>query len=58
MCDDALAIYRETKTRGLVAETPFVGNNMWVVEFTDPDGYAVLFESATDVPEETVLDEE
>jgi catechol 2,3-dioxygenase-like lactoylglutathione lyase family enzyme len=59
MCDDALAIYRETKARGLrVATQPFVGNNAWVLEFTDPDGYQVLFESPTDVPEETVLDEE
>jgi catechol 2,3-dioxygenase-like lactoylglutathione lyase family enzyme len=58
ICDDALAIYRQTKARGLrVTTPPFVGNNSWVVEFTDPDGYAVLFESATDVPEETVLEE-
>ena len=56
-CDDALAIYRETKGRGLsVATRPFVGNNAWVVEFKDPDGYAVLFESSTDVPEDTVLE--
>jgi hypothetical protein len=32
---------------------PFVGNHMWVVSFTDPDGYRLDFESQTDVPEET-----
>ena len=58
MCDDALAIYRETKSKGLaVTQTPFVGNHLWVVEFKDPDGYQVVFESETDVPEDTVLAE-
>ena len=28
---------------------------MWVTEMTDPDGYRLLFESPTDVPEETKL---
>jgi len=56
MCDDALAIYRETTGRGLtVAQTPFVGNGLWVVEFKDPDGYRVMFESPTDAPEESLL---
>lgn len=32
---------------------PFVGNNMWVVSVTDPDGYQLNFESQTEVPEET-----
>ena len=59
ICEDALAIYRETKAKGLIADhQPFVGNNMWVVEFTDPDGYQLCFESETDVAEETVLDED
>jgi lactoylglutathione lyase len=58
MCDDALEIYRETKARGLAAEkTPFVGNALWVVEFKDPDGYQLAFESPTDVPEDSVLSE-
>jgi lactoylglutathione lyase len=58
MCDDAIAIYRETKARGLsVAKTPFVGNGLWVVEFADPDGYRVMFESPTDAPEESELPE-
>ena len=57
-CEDALAIYRETKAKGVITDTqPFVGNNSWVVEFTDPDGYKLLFESETDVPEDTVLEE-
>jgi catechol 2,3-dioxygenase-like lactoylglutathione lyase family enzyme len=55
MCEDALAIYRDIKSRGIEAQTPFVGNAMWVVSVTDPDGYRLDFESATDVPEETVF---
>lgn len=57
ICEDALAIYRDIKTRGVEAKTPFVGNAMWVVSVTDPDGYRLDFESNTDVPEETVLSE-
>jgi len=57
ICQDALAIYREVKGRGIAAERPFVGNAMWVTSMTDPDGYKILFESCTDVPEETVFSE-
>jgi len=58
-CEDALTVYRETRAKGLLTDTrPFVGNNMWVVEFTDPDGYKLCFESETDVPEDTVLTED
>jgi len=39
------------------AARPFVGNNLWVTSFTDPDGYRLDFESPTDVPEETVYSE-
>jgi lactoylglutathione lyase len=54
MCEDALAIYHEAKSRGIAARrNPFVGNRLWVVSFSDPDGYRVDFESPTDVPEET-----
>ena len=56
-CNDALAIYRQALANGLNAQRPFVGNNMWVVILTDPDGYKLDFESPTDVPEETVYDE-
>ncbi len=52
-CRDALTIYREARARGLQPRTPFVGNAMWVVMFTDPDGYKISFESPTDAPEET-----
>jgi lactoylglutathione lyase len=54
MCEDALAIYHEAKSRGIAAQrNPFVGNRLWVVSFSDPDGYRIEFESPTDVPEET-----
>jgi lactoylglutathione lyase len=54
MCEDALAIYHETKSRGIAARrNPFVGNRLWVVSFRDPDGYRIDFESPTNVPEET-----
>ena len=55
-CADALALYREFAGRGLVPKRPFVGNNMWVVALTDPDGYRIDFESETDVAEETEYD--
>jgi catechol 2,3-dioxygenase-like lactoylglutathione lyase family enzyme len=54
-CEDALAFYREVKSRGIVTQRPFVGNAMWVVNIADPDGYSLSFESLTDVPEETEL---
>jgi lactoylglutathione lyase len=54
MCEDALAIYQQAATRGIkTTRTPFVGNGLWVVPFSDPDGYRIDFESPTDVPEET-----
>ena len=53
-CKDALAIYHESRSRGLHPNTPFVGNNMWVTILTDPDGYKLDFESPTTVPEETI----
>jgi hypothetical protein len=31
---------------------------MWVTEVSDPDGYALYFESPTDVAEETVFSED
>ena len=56
-CQDALAIYRQARLRGIQASRPFVGNGMWVTGMTDPDGYRLEFESPTDVPEETELAE-
>ncbi|HMD37782.1 MAG TPA: VOC family protein [Candidatus Acidoferrum sp.] len=53
-CEDALAIHREITARGIkVGRNPFVGNALWVVPFSDPDGYRLEFASPTDVPEET-----
>jgi lactoylglutathione lyase len=57
VCDDAIALYREVKARGVDAKRPFVGNGMWVTSMQDPDGYRLEFESVTDAPEETELDE-
>ena len=56
-CADALAIYREVTARGITAKKPFVGNGMWVIGLTDPDGYKLFFESVTNVPEETEYSE-
>ena len=56
-CKDALALYKDFKSRGIEAKRPFVGNGMWVTSVTDPDGYKLDFESFTDVPEETVFSE-
>ena len=57
ICKDALALYREFKSRGIEMPEPFVGNNMWVVSVTDPDGYQLHIESQTDIPEETKYSE-
>lgn len=58
MCEDALALYREFKARGIqTRQRPFVGNRLWVVSVADPDGYRIDFESPTDAAEETELQE-
>ena len=54
-CEDAITIYHEITARGIAAKRPFVGNGMWVVEVSDPDGYKLFFESPTDAAEETEL---
>ncbi len=57
-CEDALALYREFKSRGVeTRQRPFVGNGLWVVPLTDPDGYRIEFESPTDATEESELQE-
>jgi len=56
-CKDALALYKDFKSRGIEAKRPFVGNGMWVTSLIDPDSYRIEFESPTDVPEETVFSE-
>ena len=53
ICEDALTIYRTVTGRGIQVSKPFVGNGMWVISLSDPDGYKIEFESVTDVPEET-----
>jgi len=57
VCEDAVRFYREVTSRNIEAGRPFVGNGMWVTSLTDPDGYRLEFESYTDVPEDTVLEE-
>ena len=57
MCEDALEIYREAGARGLRGSRPVVGNGLWIVAFTDPDGYKIDFESPTKVPEDTEYSE-
>jgi uncharacterized glyoxalase superfamily protein PhnB len=57
-CNDALALYRDFKSRGIVPRNrPFVGNRLWVVPLSDPDGYRIEFSSPTDAPEESELEE-
>ena len=56
-CTDALALYREFTSRGILARhRPSVGNGLWVVPVTDPDGYRTEFSSPTDYPEDTELE--
>lgn len=57
MCNDSLALYKEFLRNGLSPQEPFVGNNLWVVNLKDPDGYNISFESPTDVPEATIYSE-
>ena len=57
LCKDALALYKDFKSRKIEAQRPFVGNGMWVTSVEDPDGYKLEFESLTDVPEETLFSE-
>jgi catechol 2,3-dioxygenase-like lactoylglutathione lyase family enzyme len=57
-CEDSLALYREFESRGIQTRgRPSVGNGLWVVPVTDPDGYRLEFSSATDAPEDTQLEE-
>jgi len=56
-CEDAIAIYHAVTSRGITASEPQVGNSMWDICLTDPDGYRLHFDSPTDTPEETKLSE-
>ncbi len=57
ICEDAVAIYHQLRSRGIDASEPQVGNGMWDTCLADPDGYQIHFESPTDTPEETKLSE-
>jgi len=57
MCDDAIALFHEYRSRGLNPSEPEVGNGLWVTQVTDPDGFRLFFESPTDVAEDTKLSE-
>ena len=52
MCEDAIAIWRAARRRGLAPDRPFVGNGLWVVSLSDPDGYRLDFESPAEGTEE------
>ena len=56
-CDDAIALYHDYRAGGLNPSEPEVGNGLWVTQVADPDGYKLLFESLTDVAEDTKLSE-
>ena len=53
-CRDSLVLYQEFLKNGVNVQEPFVGNGLWDIKVTDPDGYDLHFESPTDVPEETM----
>jgi lactoylglutathione lyase len=55
LCEDAIAIYRDLRARGIEAGRPFVGNGLWVTGVTDPDGHRIEFESPATEAEETVF---
>ena len=44
-CEDAKAAHEEFKEHGVQVGEPFVGNNMEVFYFKDPDGYRLSFEN-------------
>jgi lactoylglutathione lyase len=53
MCEDATALYREFRSRGVqTRNSPSIGNGLWAVPLIDPDGYRIEFASPTDAPEE------
>ncbi len=58
ICEDAVALYREIKSRGIEASNPNVGNGMWFTNLKDPDGYGINFLSYTDAPELTEYSEQ
>ncbi len=58
MCEDAVALDRQFKSRGIQRRRrPFAGSRLWVVPVTDADGDRMEFASPTDAPEESELAE-
>jgi len=55
-CEDALALYHGFVQSGLSPKRPFVGNGLWVVALSDPDGHRLEFASPTDVTEDSEYD--
>src|SRR5690348_15922201 len=43
ICEDAIALYHDFRSRQVNVKKPFVGNNMWVSSVVDPDGYRLDF---------------
>ncbi len=52
-CARCFGIIPRVYLKGNKVSEPFVGNGMWVIGLSDPDGYRLEFESYTDVAEET-----
>ncbi|WP_343308149.1 hypothetical protein AAHN97_13445 [Chitinophaga niabensis] len=52
LCSDTIAFYT-FRSKGIDVNEPVVENGLWVIKLTDPDGYNLLFESETNVSEET-----
>jgi predicted lactoylglutathione lyase len=55
ICEDALTLYKELVAHGVSATQPVVHNGLWTTSLSDPDGYRLIFESATEEPENTVF---
>ncbi len=53
MCKDSITLYHEFKSKGIDVSEPMVGNGLWEIMVTDPDGFKLFFESETDIPEDT-----
>jgi len=45
-CDNATSIYRAVRLQGIAMSPPAISNGEWMIEGTDPDGYALSFHSS------------
>jgi lactoylglutathione lyase len=57
MCKNALALYKEIRSRGLNASVPQVNNGFWVIRVIDPDGHRMFFESEPEPVDISALEE-